>query len=170
MFSAKGTDCHFLHCAKSNQKAHQRFANLWTPGTIQSSAGSEFAKFSGGFCRNRFCPQNGGVKALNRCEVRALQRKELERTSKERPYSLQTVGYGWVRMGDGGRKRIVLNGDKERFVQNRKLLVYGNGKFLRTAKKGLCRRKALGLCKSVVFEGNSQGFLKIKNFLVCKSR
>ena len=52
----------------------------------------------------------------------------------------------------------------------RKLLVYGNGKFLRTAKKGLCRRKALGLCKRVVFEGNSQGFLKIKNFLVCKSR
>ena len=107
---------------------------------------------------------------MNRCEVRALQRKELERTSKERPYSLQTVGYGWVRMGGGGWKRIVLNGDKERFVQNRKLLVYGNGKFLRTAKKGLCRRKALGLCKSVVFEGNSQGFLKIKNFLVCKSR
>ena len=25
-------------------KVHQRFANLWTPGTIQSSAGSEFAK------------------------------------------------------------------------------------------------------------------------------
>ena len=25
-------------------KVHQRFANLWTPGSIQSSAGSEFAK------------------------------------------------------------------------------------------------------------------------------
>ena len=36
--------------------------------TIQSSAGSEFAKLSGGSCRNRFCPQNAGVKALNRCE------------------------------------------------------------------------------------------------------
>ncbi len=45
-----------------------RFANLWTPGTIQSSAGSDFAKISGGFCRNRFCLQNAGVKALNRCE------------------------------------------------------------------------------------------------------
>ena len=45
-----------------------RFANLWTPGTIQSSAGSEFAKFSGGTCRNRFCLQTAGVKALNRCE------------------------------------------------------------------------------------------------------
>ena len=36
--------------------------------SIQSSAGSDFAKFSGGSCRNRFCLQNGGVKALNRCE------------------------------------------------------------------------------------------------------
>ena len=26
----------FASC-KKNQKAHQRFANLWTPGTIQSS-------------------------------------------------------------------------------------------------------------------------------------
>ena len=25
-----------------------------------------------------------------------LQRKELERRLKEQPYSLQTVGYGWV--------------------------------------------------------------------------
>ena len=36
--------------------------------TIQSSAGSDFAKLSGGSCRNRFCLQNGGKKALNRCE------------------------------------------------------------------------------------------------------
>ena len=57
----------FASC-KKNQKARQRFANLWTPGTIQSSAGSEFAKSSGSTCRNRFCLQNGGVKALNRCE------------------------------------------------------------------------------------------------------
>ena len=57
----------FASC-KKNQKARQRFANLWTPGTIQSSAESEFAKFSGGSFRNRFCLQNAGVKALNRCE------------------------------------------------------------------------------------------------------
>ena len=87
MFSAKRTSCHFLHCAKSNQKAHQRFANLWTPGTIQSSVGKDFVKLSGGSCRNRFCLQTGGVKALNRCEVRALQRKDLERTTKEWPCS-----------------------------------------------------------------------------------
>ena len=36
--------------------------------TIQSSVEKDFEKFSGGSCRNRFCPQNGGVKALNRCE------------------------------------------------------------------------------------------------------
>ena len=57
----------FASC-KKNQKAHQRFANLWTPGTIQSSAESDFAKISGGSCRNQFCLQNAGVKALNRCE------------------------------------------------------------------------------------------------------
>ena len=37
-------------------------------GTIQSSAEKDFAKFSGGSCRNRFCLQNAGEKALNRCE------------------------------------------------------------------------------------------------------
>ena len=36
--------------------------------TIQSSAGKDFVKLSGGSCRNRFCLQNAGVKALNRCE------------------------------------------------------------------------------------------------------
>ena len=58
----------FFSRVRKEPKVHQRFANLWTPGTIQSSAGSNFAKISGGFCRNRFCPQNGGEKALNRCE------------------------------------------------------------------------------------------------------
>ena len=45
------------------------------------------AKLSGGTCRTRLFAQNSGVKALNRCEVRALQRKELERRLKEKPYS-----------------------------------------------------------------------------------
>ena len=53
---------------RKEPKVHQRFANLWTPGTIQSSAGKNSAKFSGGTCRNRFCLQNAGEKALNRCE------------------------------------------------------------------------------------------------------
>ena len=36
--------------------------------TIQSSVGKDFAENSGGSCRNRFGLQNGGEKALNRCE------------------------------------------------------------------------------------------------------
>ena len=58
------------------------------------------AKFSGGTSQNRFIAQNGGEKALNRCEVRALQREDLGRTTKEWPCFLRTVGYGWVRKGD----------------------------------------------------------------------
>ena len=73
---------------RKEPKVHQRFANLWTPGTIQSSAGSDFAKISGGTCRNRFFAQNGGEKALNRCDVPALQRKDLERRLKEQRHSL----------------------------------------------------------------------------------
>ena len=56
------------------------------------------AKFSGGTSRTRFFAQDGGEKALNRCDAPALQRKELERTAKEEPSSLRTVGYGWVRI------------------------------------------------------------------------
>ena len=64
-------------------KVHQRFANLWTPGTIQSSVGSEFAKFSGSSCRNRFCLQNAGVKALNRCErVTVVQTQDRDFSKK----------------------------------------------------------------------------------------
>ena len=58
---------------RKEPKVHQRFANLWTPGTIQSSVERDFAKISGGSCRNRFCLQYGGEKALNRCERVAVQ-------------------------------------------------------------------------------------------------
>ena len=50
------------------QKVTKKHAGLRPATSIQSSVGSNFAKISGGTCRNRFCPQNGGVKALNRCE------------------------------------------------------------------------------------------------------
>ena len=130
MFSAKRTACHFLRCAKSNQKARARtckklpvasfcasetaetgrIANGREQGdhvsrsrlrpatSIQSSAGNNLREASGGTSRNRFFAQNGGEKALNRCEVRVLLRKDLERRLKEQPYSLRTVGYGWVRI------------------------------------------------------------------------
>ena len=48
--------------------------------SIQSSVGNDFGEaFGNNTSRNRFFAQNGGEKALNRCEVQALQRKELER-------------------------------------------------------------------------------------------
>ena len=57
---------------------------------------------------------------LNRCEVRALQRKELEQRLKEQPYSFVDS-----RLWLGGNlwclwwKRVALGGDKERFVQKK---------------------------------------------------
>ena len=65
---AKGNGFSCFSLVRKEPKVHQRFANLWTPGTIQSSVGSDFAIISGGTCRNRFCLQNAGEKALNRCE------------------------------------------------------------------------------------------------------
>ena len=65
-------------------------------GRFKALSEKILAKFSDGTSRNRFFAQNGGEKALNRCDVPALQRKELERRLKEKPFSLRTVGYGWV--------------------------------------------------------------------------
>ena len=74
-------------------------------------------KLSNGTCRNRFFAQNGGEKALNRCEVPALQREDLERTAKEWPCSSQTVGYGWVRIcGVSCRKGLLFEGNMEGLV------------------------------------------------------
>ena len=126
--SLRGRTDLFFSLVRKEPKVPQRFANLWTPGTIQSSAGNNFGEASGDTSRNRFFAQDGGEKALNRCEVRALQRKDLERTAKEQPCSLQTVGYGWVRICGVGCENL---------------------RRLRTEKKGLCKRKALGLCKMV---------------------
>ena len=97
------------------QKVTKKHTGLRPATSIQSSAGNTFGEASDGTCRNRFFAQDGGEKALNRCDVPALQRKDLERTTKEWPCSLRTVGYGWVRMGDGGQKRVAWD-NKERPV------------------------------------------------------
>ena len=70
------------------QKVTKKHAGLRPATSIQSSAGNTFGEASGGTRRNRFFAQDGDEKALNRCEVRVLQRKELERTIKEQPCSL----------------------------------------------------------------------------------
>ena len=84
------------------QKVPQKHAEGCDPldsrGRFKALSKKISAKLSNGTCRNRFFAQNGGEKALNRCDVPVLQRKDLERTSKEQPYSLRTVGYGWVRI------------------------------------------------------------------------
>ena len=81
---------------EKNQKYPRGLRTSGLPGTIQSFAGNIFEEASDNTSRNRLFAQNGGEKALNRCEIQALQRKDLERTAKEEPCSLRTVGYGWV--------------------------------------------------------------------------
>ena len=93
---AKGTVLFFSRVRKE-PKVHQRFANLWTPGTIQIAGRyGVFAEMPGihqvtGKAENSSFPGIAG-NDLNRCEVRALQRKDLEQRLKEQLHSLQTVG------------------------------------------------------------------------------
>ena len=143
MFSAKRTSCHFLRRAKSNIKSTPEVCEPLDSGErFKALSEKILAKFSDGTSRNRFFAQNGGEKALNRCEVRVLQRKDLERRLKEQPYSLQTVGYGWVRMGDGGRKRVAWDGSKESFGQRKNFL----------------------FMEKVIFENSKERFVQKKSF------
>ena len=52
-------------------------------GRFKALSEKVLAKLSGDTSRNRFFAQNGGEKALNRCDVPVLQREDLERTTKE---------------------------------------------------------------------------------------
>ena len=61
------------------QGDHVSRSRLRPATSIQSSAEKTFREASDSTSRTRFFAQNGGEKALNRCDVRALQRKELER-------------------------------------------------------------------------------------------
>ena len=47
-------------------------------------------------------------------------------------------------MEDGGWKRVALDKNKERFVRIKDFL-HIKRRFLRTVRKGLCKRKAFGL-------------------------
>ncbi|MGI6196379.1 MAG: hypothetical protein ACOYIO_04785 [Eubacteriales bacterium] len=68
-------------------KVHQRFANLWTPGTIQIAGRTVIvAKVTGvhqvtGYAKNCIFPGIAG-NDLNRCDTPALQRKELSEHQK----------------------------------------------------------------------------------------
>ena len=52
---------------------------------------------------------------LNRCDVPALQRKDLEQRLKEQLYSLVDSRLRVVGMGGGGWKRIAFGGNKKKF-------------------------------------------------------
>ena len=66
---------------------------------------------------------------LNRCEVPALQRKDLEQRLKEQLYSLVDSRLRVVRMGGGGWKRVALDSNSERFCANKRLFVRKKGGF-----------------------------------------
>ena len=115
--SLRGSTILFFSLVRKEPKVPEGLRPSRLPGTIQSSVGNNLREASDGTSRNRFFAQNDGEKALNRCDIRALQRKDLERRLKEKPCSLRTVGYGWAEMGGGGRKRVALDGNKERLMQ-----------------------------------------------------
>ena len=92
---------------------------------------------------------------MNRCDIRALQRKDLERSAKKQPCSLRTVGYGWVRMGDGGQKRVALEGNMEGVVRIKRFWLKKGG-LLRIATKGLFKWKVFGLWKREIFEDRKE--------------
>ena len=100
------------------QKVTKKHAGLRPATSIQSSDGNNLREASDGTSRNRFFAQNGGEKALNRCEVQALQRKDLERRLKEQLYS-----FADSRLWLGGNlwclwwKRGALGSNKKGLVQ-----------------------------------------------------
>ena len=149
------------------QKVPQKHAEGCDPldsrGRFKALPKKILAKFSGGTSRNRFFAQNGGEKALNRCDVRALQRKELERRLKERPYSLRTVGYGWVEMGDGGQKRVAWDGSKENLAQ-KKIFLFIEKVTFEDSKERLVQMENFWLVKRLAFGDSKQSFLQMKGF------
>ena len=102
------------------QKVPQKHAEGCDPldsrGRFKALPKKILAKLSGGTCRTLLFAQDGGEKALNRCEVRVLQREDLERRLKEQPCSFADSRL-WL--GANLRclewKRIALDSDKERF-------------------------------------------------------
>ena len=101
---------------------------------------------------------------MNRCEVRVLQRKELERRLKEQRRSLVDSRL-WL--GANLRclwwKRVALDSDKEGLVQ-KKGFWRKKGGLLRIARKGLCKWKAFGLWKREIFEDRKERLVQKENF------
>ena len=80
---------------------------------------------------------------LNRCDAPALQHK-IKANSKRKAAFFAYSRLRVVGMGNGGWKRGVLDGKKERFVQKKGFL-HIKRRFLRTVRKAFCKRKTFGL-------------------------
>ena len=107
---------------KKNQKAHQRFANLWTPGTIQIAGRyGVFAKMTGNH------QVTGFVKSCNFAEYRrqwfesvrcsGFTAQGIRANSKRTAVFFANSRLRGVEMGGGGWKRVAWGSNKERFVQ-----------------------------------------------------
>ena len=90
--SRKGNGFILFACTKRTGSTPEVCEPLDSRGGFKALSKKILAEFSDGTSRNRFFAQNGGEKALNRCDVRVLQREDLERRLKEQLYSLRTVG------------------------------------------------------------------------------
>ena len=61
---------------EKNQKYTRGLRTSGLRGRFKALPEVSLQKLSGGFCRNRFCLQNGGEKALNRCERIAVEQTQ----------------------------------------------------------------------------------------------
>ena len=126
----------FASC-KKNQKARQRFANLWTPGTIQIAGRYViFSEMTGihqvtGFAKSCNIPGIAG-NDLNRCDAPALQHK-IRAKSKRTAAFFANSRLRVVEMESGGWKRVALDSNKDRLVQIKGFL-HIKRRFLRTVK------------------------------------
>ena len=124
-------------------KVHQRFANLWTPGTIQIAGRYVFEeKITGihqvpGYAENYIFPGIAG-NDLNRCDAPALQHKIRAKSKRTAVFfaNSRLRVYEWKVEGGKG---LLWVGTRKVCV-GRKLFTCEKEKFLRTAKKRLCKR------------------------------
>ena len=122
---------------RKEPKVHQRFANLWTPGTIQIAGRyvivvktTDIHQVTGNAENSSFRGIAGND--LNRCEVPTLQHK-IRAKSKRTAVFFANSRLRGVEMGGGGQKRIALDRNKEKFVRIKGFL-YVKRRLLRTVK------------------------------------
>ena len=111
---------------RKEPKVHQRFANLWTPGTIQIAGRymvvvkvTGFHQVTGNAEICNFSSIAGND--LNRCDAPALQHK-IRAKSKRTAVFFADSRLRDVEMGGGGWKRVALDRNKKRFWQKKGFL------------------------------------------------